>query len=279
VKRNRLIAFATAVLLCCLLAFTCVSSAQQSSPAPTARIVEGDKPETHSGSIEFGAGYSYDGDRNWDGPYIRGMIEQSPGTEWTAEVARVRAFADTGFLFIGGLTHDFGEKWFADFNAASSHQGFFLPRFSAEAEFHRKWLREGRLVASFGAGYDRYKDQTNVYQFPFSVSYALTRQWKVEGGMGFAYSAPDPVLSRAQFFAVTQGREKKHLVTVRAEFGSESYQIIAPDLSISNFHSRGISLRWRQWIHGSWGYKVSAGYYSNPYYLRKGAELGFFRDF
>jgi YaiO family outer membrane protein len=76
-----------------------------------------------------------------------------------------------------------------------------------------------------------------------------------------------------------QGREKKYQVTVRGEFGSELYQIIPPDVGVSNFPSHAISVSWRQWIRRDWGVTVGAGYYSSAYYQSKSAELGFFKDF
>jgi len=270
---------ALAALLLCWLALVGISRAESNNEGVSPTPPPSDKTGIRLSSIDFGGGYSYDGYRNWDGPYLRGTIKQNADTSWTLGVARVASFSDSGALFLGGLTRYFGSKWWADFNLASSYGGFYLPAFSTDATFHKKWLARGKLVTSFGLGYDHFKDEHNTYRWPVSLGYELNPRWRVEGGVSFAYTKPNPSASREQFVSISYGRDRKYSVSVRGEFGHQSYEIIPPNVGISDFASHAVSVNWRQWLRRDFGFNVGAEYYSSVYYPSRSVNLGFFKDF
>lgn len=257
---------------------TSMTPQQAVQPAPAAPAATTPTSRPLSASLEFGAGFTYDGNKNWDGPFVRADVQQNAKTGWSVELARAGSFGDTGMLMIAGLTRDFNPKWYADFAVASSREGFFLPAVSANSTLHRKWLHD-HMATSFGGGYDRFKDHTNQYRWGGSVSYRLKRPWEFNAGIGFARSDALPVTTRSQFVGVTEGHDKKRLLSLRATFGYEAYQIIGGDTSIADFQSHEISVRVQQWVRPGWGFAVGAAYYSNPYYQRKGAEVSFFKNF
>ena len=275
-----------AACLCCLV-LTGVSSAgpikDSGSVKDTGSDGQGTQPASNPGvrlnTLEFGGGYNYDGSNNWDGPYVRGNLRLNGNTDSSIEVARAGAFDASGILFIGGLNRYFSKTWSASFGFATSAGGYFLPAFSTDGSVRKRWLKNRRLETSVGFGFDRYKDQHNSYSWPFSVSYALTPRWRVEGGVSFGYSNADAAMSRVQSAAVSYSRDKKYSISVRGELGSQPYGIIQGDVGVSNYATHGISLRWRQWLRPNFGFKLGAGYNYSPYFQSKGAELGFFKDF
>ena len=101
----------------------------------------------------------------------------------------------------------------------------------------------------------------------------------VEGGVTWNNSMPGGVLSRYQFLAVTQGRERERYIVVRVAGGHEAYQLIAPTSPIADFASRSASLTVRQWLNPGWGLSLGAEIYSNSSYTRSAVTFGAFRQF
>lgn len=234
-----------------------------------------------SGALEFGAGYSAmsAGYNAGDQTYLHADIEQSSKTELSGDAVRAQDFGDTGYLLIGGVNHDFTSSFYGDLHMGGSSGGFFLPAFTAEGSLHKKWLSQKQLFTSLGIGYDRAKDAHRDKRLLASASYYFGRPWMLESGMTFNLSAPGTVFSHSQYLAIRQGRNNKYFVTLRGEFGNEAYQITGVNTSISDFRSRSVSLTWRQWVRAGWGFNLGGQYYSNPYFQRKGVQLGIFKHF
>jgi YaiO family outer membrane protein len=234
-----------------------------------------------SGSLEFGAGYSAmsTGYNAGNQTYLHADIEKSPKTELSGDVVRAQDFGDAGYLFIGGVSHDFTGSFYGDLHMGGSSGGFFLPVFTVEGSLHKKWLSQKQLFTSFGMGYDRAKDEHRDTRLLASTSYYFGHPWMLESGVTFNLSAPGTVFSHSQYLAIRQGRNDRYFVTLRGEFGNEAYQITGVNTSISDFRSRSVSLTWRQWVRAGWGFNLGGQYYSNPYFQRKGGQLGIFKHF
>lgn len=254
---------------------------QPLDPAPAGGAPAGQPKPPFSGSLEFGTGYSAmsAGYSPGDQTYLHADIEQTSNTEWSGDVLRARDFGDTGYLFVGGVMHDFADSLYGDLHMGGSSGGFFLPAFTVEGSLHKKWLSQKQLVTGFGMGYDRAKDEHRDTRLLASASYYFSRPWMLESGATFNLSAPGTVFSHSQYLAIRQGRNNKYFVTLRGEFGNEAYQITGVNTSISDFMSRSVSLTWRQWVHAGWGFNLAGQYYSNPYFQRKGGQLGIFKHF
>jgi YaiO family outer membrane protein len=243
-------------------------------PAPQSK-----PPRT--GSLEFGAGYNTmsAGYNSGDEVYLHADIDQNASTQWSGDVSRAQEFGDTGYLLIGGISHDFTDSFYGDLRAGGSNGGFFLPAFIVEGSLHKKWLSQKQLATSLGIGYDRAKVEDRDTRFSAGVKYFFRSPWMLESGITLNLSAPGTVFSHSQFVSVRQGRDKKYFVTLRGEFGSEPYQIIGPNTTITDFNSGAVSLAWRQWVRPSWGFNLGGQYYSNPYFQRKGVQLAIFKAF
>src|SRR5256885_2263715 len=110
----------------------------------------------------------------------------------------------------------------------------------------------GGLVGLNGAGYVEFGgsyfdlNRTNV-SHPFVG----------QGGVTWTHANPGSILARSQYLAVSQGHDKEHYITVRAEIGREGYELIGPQTSLFNFAVHNYSGNWRQWLGPSWGFNMS----------------------
>jgi YaiO family outer membrane protein len=134
-------------------------------------------------------------------------------------------------------------------------------------------------VANAGVGYDKSKIANNALRSSFGATYYFSAPWIVQGGVSFTRSNPGAILARTQFLAVTEGHEKEHYISVRAEIGREGYELLGPATSVFDFPVQNVSANWRQWIGFNWGLNFSVARDHTPYYTRLGGTAGIFLDF
>jgi YaiO family outer membrane protein len=231
-----------------------------------------------SGEIDVNGGYSFDGFKNWGGPSVRSSFEpRNSFNEWSAGAARVQEFGATGYIVEGGIDRDLTDTWDVGLNIGGA-SSFFLPRFAADVSASKRWSDDEKFVMRLDGSYVCWQDVHRDYRWGLGAAYHFECPWAVEAGVNIDLSTPGNLCTADQYFAVTQGREKKYLVTLRGEFGREAYQVIGPVTSISNFQSYGISLKLRQWVGGGWGFVATGSYYSNPFYQDRGITVGFFKE-
>ena len=216
---------------------------------------------------------------SWTLVQLRGLVHAGASDVWSGEIVDRREFGDAGIFLGVANTHTFNRDWFAFAAAGTSAGGFFLPRFRANATVSRKWLQARRLVTTVGGGYYAAKDAHRDYSVAAEAIYYFPANLIVEGGVTWNDSMPGGVVSRYQFLAVTQGRERKRYIVVRVAGGHEAYQLIAPTSPIADFASRSASLMVRQWVNSGWGLSLGAEIYSNSSYTRRAVTLGAFRQF
>jgi YaiO family outer membrane protein len=210
---------------------------------------------------------------------LRGLVHAGPSDVWAGEVVDQREFGDAGIFLGAANTHTFNQDWYAFTAAGTSVGGFFLPRFRANATISRKWLPARQLVTTMGGGYYAAKDAHRDYSVATGAVYYFSAPVIVEGGVTWNDSTPGGVVSRYQFFAVTQGRERERYIVVRVAGGHEAYQLIAPTSPIADFVSHSASLTVRQWVNPGWGISLGAEFYSNSSYTRSAVTFGAFRQF
>ncbi len=247
--------------------------------APALPTPSDDDQTPPAGEIDVNGGYSFDGFKNWGGPSVRSSFEpRNSFNEWSAGAARVQEFGATGYIFEGGIDRDLTDTWDAGLNIGGA-SSFFLPRFAADVSASKRWFDDEKFVTRFDGSYVRWQDVHRDYRWGLGAAYHFERPWAVEAGVNIDLSTPGSLWTEDQYVAITQGREKKYLVTLRGEFGREAYQVIGPVTSISNFQSYGGSLKLRQWVGSGWGFVITGSYYSNPSYQDKGITVGFFKEF
>ena len=110
-------------------------------------------------------------------------------------------------------------------------------------------------------------------------AYYFERPFIVQGGVTFTRANPGSILARSQYLAVTQGHDKEHFITLRAEIGREGYELIGPQTALFYFVVHNYSANWRQWVGVNWGFNATFDHESNFSYRRNGGTLGLFLDF
>ncbi|MEI7669825.1 MAG: YaiO family outer membrane beta-barrel protein [Pseudomonadota bacterium] len=234
-----------------------------------------------TGFVEAGGNYSHltNDFNSWSGGYVKGEVQTDPNNRWNAEILHEREFGDDGNYGAIGNTHNFNENWYSSVNIGAADRGFFLPRYRIDAFLNRKWLENKSLITTIGFGEYKARDTYRDESLFFGLTYYFPKRWILQGGIRYNNSTPGNIDSFSEFVAVTEGEYKKHFLTLRYGFGKESYQIIGPSNSISDFKSDIISLELRQWVYKNWGFNAKGEYYHNPNYNRTGINLGVFYEF
>jgi len=233
------------------------------------------------GYLEFGGSRSdlTSPQPSWTDAYVRGVINLTPSNSFSLETDRQARFGDSGYFGSIGLTHSFTSNLYANAYVGSSVGGFFLPKFRFDGFVNYKLLPEKQLVANFGVGYDKAKTVNSAMRYMVGATYYFQFPIIVQGGATFTRANPGNILATTYNLAVTEGREKEHYITVRAEIGREGYEVVNTANPLVDFPIHSYSGTWRQWIGMNWGLNFNFQREINPYYNRNGATLGFFVDF
>lgn len=237
-----------------------------------------------SGYIEAGAsddlltsGYP---DRHTE--FVRGELRTSPTERWTAEINEVTEFGETGTLFVAGYEKQLGTDWIAQAGVATSAGGDTLPRLRLDMALGRKWLEARNLVTTVSVTEIEDKDVHRDHAIQFSTAYFFDIKgwpWAVEGGIRRNDSDPGSNGATSYYAAITSGREKERVVSLRIGAGREAYQLVGANIAIDNFSSNSLLFTWREWLGKDYGFQLRADTYHNPYYERRGVEASWFQDF
>ena len=268
-------------LTCCGMAVaqTANQGLIQTTPSmiPTApAISEADMQrslELSTGFQNLSAGFG-----NWRDVTLRGVYGL-PSHVLQAEVSATRRFNKDG-VFVGlGDTYTFNEDWYANVGVGFGDGAFYLPRYRVDATLYKKWLPQRNLVTSIGAGQYKAPDGHTDNSLSLGLVYYFEAPWVAEVGLRANSSNPGAIKTQQQFLALTYGRVKENLVTVRHAWGSEGYQTIAANTQLVNFASKETSISWRHWFAPRTGVVIGANRYTNPFYNRAGLNIGIFHDF
>lgn len=226
--------------------------------------------EAYAARHDLSAGYG-----NWREVGLRGAYETGPH-RLQAELASMRRFGESG-NFVGiGDTVTLNEDWFASLSAGAGDGAFYLPRYRLDGFINRKFLPARNLVGTLGAGYYRAPDGHVDRSAIVGATYYFSQPWVVQGEVRFNNSSPGSIRTRQQAVAVTWGRDKQTLVIGRHAWGREGYQTVAQGMSLVDFRSNESSLKVRHWLAPQWGVEARIERYRNPFYERKGVNVGFF---
>lgn len=216
---------------------------------------------------------------SWKALNLRGSWRISPADLLQGELSAHRRFGVAGNYAAIGITHDFDADWFASISAGAGDGAFYLPRYRVDAAINRKLLEDRRLVATLGVGYYDAPDGHSDRSLLLALAYYFDGPWIVEGGVRLNHSNPGSVDTRQHFVALTYGRIKADVVTVRYGWGGEGYLATGPATQLVNFNSREASVAWRHWLAPHTGVILGANRYSNPLYRRTGITIGIFHEF
>ena len=265
----------TLAVACCSTAMAQISSLV-ATPAE-ADWVQQDLARTlelSTGFQSLSGGYS-----NWRDVTLKGAYGL-PSHLLQAEISLNRRFDKDG-AFVGlSDTYTFNEDYYGSIAVGFGDGAFYLPRYRVDATLYKKWQPDRRLVTSIGAGYYKATDGHSDNSLSLGVVYYFDAPWVAEAGLRINNSNPGAIKTHQQFVAVTYGSNKQSLLTLRHGWGSEGYQTISSsNAQLVNFKSKETSVSWRYWVAPRTGIMLGANRYTNPSYIRSGANIGIFHDF
>ena len=231
-------------------------------------------------SIELSTGYQNltAGLGSWRDLTLKGTYGL-PSHLLQGEISTMRRFNQNG-VFVGlSDTYTFNEDWYGSVAVGFGDGAFYLPKYRVNATLYKKWLPQRNLVTSIGVGKYKAPDGHVDNSLALGVVYYFDAPWVAEFGLTANSSNPGAIKTQQQFLALTYGRAKENLVTVRHAWGNEGYQTIATNAQLVNFPSKESSISWRHWFAPRTGVSVSANRYTNPFYIRSGMNVGIFHDF
>lgn len=229
--------------------------------------------ELSTGFQNLSAGFG-----NWREVTLRGVYGL-PSHVLQAELSVMNRFNKDG-TFIGlSDTYTFDEDWYANVAVGFGDGAFYLPRHRLDATLYKKWLPQRNLITSIGAGQYKAPDGHTDNSLSLGLVYYFEAPWVAEIGIRANSSNPGAIKTQQQFLALTYGRVKQNLVTVRHAWGQEGYQTIGTNAQLVNFASKETSISWRHWFAPRTGVLLGANRYSNPFYNRNGLTVGIFHDF
>lgn len=229
--------------------------------------------ELDAGGEELSNGYG-----NWTNETLLGTYQVDQHV-LQVELSSKEEFGAAG-TFVGlADTVTIDPDWFARLAVGAGDGAFYLPRVRSDVFLSRKWLGKRNLITSVGLGYYEAPDGHIDRSVNFGGTYYFSEPWIIEAGLRLNKSDPGDISTHQQFVAVTYGHEKENVLTVRYGWGGEGYQEISGDVSLVDFQSHEASLAWRHWLSANLGLMVKVDNYSNPYYQRKGANVGIFYQF
>ena len=263
-----------------LAALCCSSVMAQGVIGPTVSVEQDAASSELPRSLELSAGFQNlsAGFGNWRDVTLRGTYGLTSHVI-QGEVSLNRRFNTDG-AFVGlSDTYTFNQDWYGSVAVGLGDGAFYLPRYRLDATLNKKWLPGRNLVTSIGAGYYKATDGHSDNSLSLGAVYYFDEPWIAEAGVRFNSSNPGAIKTHQQFAAVTYGRIKQSLVTVRHGWGSEGYQTISDNAQLVNFKSRETSIAWRHWVAPRTGILLGANRYTNPFYNRSGLNIGIFHDF
>ena len=212
---------------------------------------------------------------DWYGGALHAVVPQGRNI-WYGDVLAQRAFEDDGLWLSAANRHAFGTDWFTFVSAGAGSGDYFFPDLRLDAQVGKAWLARRSLVTSLGGMYARSKSVYEDVAITGSVAYYLPGV-TIEGGGRVNWSSPGSIATGRGYGAVTVGRERKRLVTLRVAGGYEGYQLTGDVATERKFQSGEASLSWREWLKGPVGIFGRLDWYDNPFYTRTGVTLGLFR--
>jgi YaiO family outer membrane protein len=233
------------------------------------------------GYLEFGGSRSEltKPQPNWTDAYVRGVINLTPSNSVSLEADRQARYGDSGYFGSIGATHSFTPDFYVNAYAGSSVGGFFLPKIRFDGFANYKMLGRKQLVANLGFGYDKAKTVNSDTRYMVGATYYFELPFIVQGGATFTHANPGGIFASTYNLAITEGRQKSHYITVRAEMGREAYEVVNESHTLVDFPIHIYSGTWRQWIGMNWGFNFNFEREVTTYYNRNGATFGLFVDF
>ncbi len=221
----------------------------------------------------------------WDNAYIRGAIQTDSRNLWKWEFNHDSEFGQNANFAVVENTHNINIDWYTNLSMGFSDNSIFVPRQYYGGSICRRLYRNKVVLYMGGHAYWWRPNVISTHDFNPGIIYTFDSPVAVEAGALISRFNPGAIYSTTYYVAVTQGKEKEHLIILRIGFGREAYQVVGPGLGVGQlavvtaFPSEVLTATWRQWMGKNWGFNLSGELYTNRFYSRSGITLGLFMDF
>jgi YaiO family outer membrane protein len=245
---------------------TTPAEAQSLPPQPGASWIEAGALAHHV-SNDFG---------NWQGGYARAVLAGARNV-WYLDFKAQEAFRDDGVYGSIANVHTWTSFFYTQLGIGGGTGDFVLPALRQDLALNFKLGRLRSLVLTVG---ETYVNSQLVYEdkaFFASLFWYASGTVLVEAGGRINWSDPGSVTSGRASGTLTIGRLGKSQLTLRANAGSEGYQLTGVARTLRRFNSWEAGASWRAWLSRSWGVVIGDEWYHNPFYTRAGATVGLFR--
>jgi YaiO family outer membrane protein len=235
-------------------------------------------PADRSVSITMGGDRLSNGYGQWQNVKLNARYSKADHV-WQAELSSFREFGQSGRLIGLGDTVTLSPNDYFSGAISVGDGAFYLPKVRVDVTAFRKWRADKNLVTSVGWGHYEAPDGHTDRTLNLGGVWYFEQPWIVEGGVRVNRSNPGSIKSVQRFVAVTQGRNREDVYTVRYGWGGEGYQSTGIQTLLVNFKSQQLAFTWRHWVNANSGMQWQIERYRNPYYRRNGLSITFFHDF
>lgn len=242
--------------------------ASSSAQAPLAGGLIGRTVELHAFHQTVTNNYG-----DWDGIYGRVIY---PGERQTLFVdgLALRGFRERGVQ--AGVTHrfDWSNAWFQMIGVNAGDGAPLFPRYRADASIGRRWGSSHNLQTTAGASYVQSVTTLSDVAVLGALTWYAPGGFVLESGVRYNTSRPGRIKSHRIHALAMYTPNSRRSFGMRMLAGSEGWQIVSDETTLTQFSSQEAALSWRERIGDTFALNLQADLYTNPFYTRSGVTLG-----
>lgn len=244
------------------------ATSQAAAQAPLAGGLPGGWVEVNAFRQSVTNGYG-----DWTGGYARVVLPSARNT-WYADVLAMDAFGERGGQVGVTQRHEWSDRIFQMIGANVGNGASILPRARVDGALGVRLGAQRRVQATGGMSY--VKSTTALYDVAgiASLAWYAPHNLLLEAGGRYNVSRPGDIQSHRLSLTSIWTPSPRRSFSFRGIGGSEGWQVISANTTLTRFHSRELSLAWREKVAGPWALSVQGDWYDNPFYTRSGVTIG-----
>jgi YaiO family outer membrane protein len=214
---------------------------------------------------------------DWRGAYLRGIMPSERNTLYIDALA-LDAFHERGVQTGVTWRHDWTSRFFDVLGGSVGSGAPILSRARVDASIGTLLGPARQVQVTVGASYVKSVNALSDVAGTASIAWYLPKGLLVEVGGRYNVSRPGDVASHRLSAVSIWTPSPRRSFSLRAIGGSEGYQVLGAQTTLTRFNSKELSLAWREKVGGPWALSVQGDHYTNPYYTRAGVTLGVARN-
>lgn len=210
---------------------------------------------------------------DWRGAYLR-MVQPLAHDTWYADVLALDAFRERGAQIGVAHRHDWNGRVFHLLGANVGSGASIMPRARVDGGLGVRLGAARRVQAMAGLSYVKSVTELSDIAGTGSLAWYAPQNLMLEVGGRYNISRPGDITSHRLSTSATWTPSSRRSFSVRGIGGSEGWQTVRSGTVLTRFHSRELSLAWREKISAAWALSAQGDWYTNPFYTRSGVTLG-----